>query len=69
MNQIFGQRFIIFEKLKYRGQLLLKLKVVKMAKFTKYRPDQLNNKHTKIALNSTIPYFEGLFQKKQLLKV
>ena len=65
MNQIFGQRFIILEKLKYRGQLLLKLS----ANFTEYRPDQLNNKHLKIALNSRIQYFDGRFQKKQLLKV
>ena len=69
MNQIYGQRFIIFEKLMHRGQLLLILRAVKMAKFTEYRLDQLNNKHRKIALNSTIQYFEGLFQKKQLLKV
>ena len=31
MNQIFGQRFIIFEKMRYRGQLLLKLKDVEVA--------------------------------------
>ena len=31
MNQIFGQRFIILEKLRYRGQLLLKLRAVEVA--------------------------------------
>ena len=31
MNQIFGQRFIIFEKLRYMGQLLLKLRAVEVA--------------------------------------
>ena len=31
MNQVFRQRFIIFEKLKYRAQLLLKLRAVKAA--------------------------------------
>ena len=37
--------------------------------FIEYRLDQLNNKHTKIAVNSKIQYFEGRFQKKCLLKV
>ena len=31
MNQLFRQRFIIFEKLRYRGELLLKLWVVEVA--------------------------------------
>ena len=31
MNQIFGQKFIIFEKLRYMGPLLLKLRVVEVA--------------------------------------
>ena len=37
--------------------------------FTEYRIDQLNNKHTKIVVNSAIQYFEGRCQKKCLLKV
>ena len=37
--------------------------------FIEYRLDQLNNKHTKIAVNSTIQHFEGRSQKKCLLKV
>ena len=37
--------------------------------FTEYRLDQLNSKHTKIAANSTMQYFEGCCQKKYLLKV
>ena len=35
----------------------------------KYRLDQLNSKHIKIAVNSTIQYFEGCSRKKCLLKV
>ena len=31
--------------------------------------DQLNNKHAKIAVNSTIQFFEYRYQKKCLLKV
>ena len=31
MNQIFGQRFIVFKKMRYRGQLLLKLRAVEVA--------------------------------------
>ena len=37
--------------------------------FMEYRGDQLNSKHTKIAVNSAIQYFEGCSQKKCLLKV
>ena len=37
--------------------------------FIEYRLDQLNNKHAKIAVNSTIQYLEGHSQKKCLLKV
>ena len=37
--------------------------------FIEYRLDQLNSKHTKIAVNSKIQYFEGFSQKKCLLKV
>ena len=37
--------------------------------FIEYLQDQLNNKHTKIAVNSPIQYFEGCSQKKCLLKV
>ena len=51
-NQTFGQRFIIFEKLRYRGRLLLKL----LLHFIEYRLDQLNSKYTK---SSKIQYFEG----------
>ena len=37
--------------------------------FIEYRLDQLNSKHTKIAVNSTIHYFEGCSEKKCQLKV
>ena len=40
-----------------------------LLKFIEYRLDQLNNKHTKIAVNSAIQYFEGCSQNKCLLKV
>ena len=52
MNQIFGQRFIIFEKVRYRGQLLLKLRPSKLLlHFVEYRQDKLNGKRTKTAVN------------------
>ena len=64
MNQIFGQRFIIFEQLRYRGQLLRKLLVVEVAlRFLKYYLDQLNNKHMKIAVSLTVQFFEGHYEK------
>ena len=37
--------------------------------FIEYRLDQLNSKHTKTSVSSTIQYFEGRSQKKCLLKV
>ena len=37
--------------------------------FIEYRLDDLNKKHAKMAVNSTIQYFEGHSQKKCLLKV
>ena len=37
--------------------------------FIEYHLDQLNKRHTKIAVNSTMQYFEGNSQKKCLLKV
>ena len=76
MNQIFGQKFIIFGKLRYMGQLLLKLWAVEvieyyfsLLQFIEYRLDQLNNQHTKIAAKSAIQCFEGCSQNKYLLKV
>ena len=70
MNQIFGQRFINLKKWgvvfnycwNYGPSNLL-------LDFIEYRLDQLNSKHTKTALNSTIQYFEGCSRKKCLLKV
>ena len=67
MNQIFGQSFIIFEKLRYRGQLLLKLQVVEVH-FIEYRLDQFNKKHTKIVVNSTLQYFERQLSKEMSAK-
>ena len=70
MNQIFGQMFIIFEKLRYRVYYRWNYGLSKLLlHFIEYRLDQLNNKHTKIAVNSTIQYFEGHSQKKCLPKV
>ena len=37
--------------------------------FISYRLDHFNSKHTKIAVNSAIQYFENCSQKKCLLKV
>ena len=58
MNQIFGQRFIIFKKWgigvnycwNYGSSKLL-------LHFIEYRLDQVNSKHTKIAVNSAMQYF------------
>ena len=68
MNQIFGQRFIIKWGVGVNycwnngpSKLLLH--------FIEYRLDQLNIKHTEIAVNSTMQYFEGCSRKKCLLKV
>ena len=38
MNQIFGQRFIIFEKWRYRSQLLFKLRAVEVATSSDWMP-------------------------------
>ena len=70
MTQIFRERFINLKTRgtginycwNYRPSELLR-------HFIAYRLDQLNNKHTKIAVNSAIQYFEGHSQKKCLLKV
>ena len=66
MNQIFGQSFIIFAKLRYMGQILLKLRAVELLlPFIQYRLGQLNNKRTKIAVNWAIQHFEDCSQKKK----
>ena len=71
MNQISGQRFNIFEKWRYRSQLLLKLRAVEVATLFHWilsRPTY-NNKHTKTAVNSTIQFSESRYQKKYLVKL
>ena len=60
MNQIFRQRFIIFEKLRYRGQLLLKLRAVEVA--TSFHISLFH-------IYFIFQYFESSCQKKCLLKV
>ena len=70
MDQILGQRLIIFEKLRYRSQLLLKVRVVGVASsLIKYRLDQLNNKHTNIEVDSEIQFFESHYQMNCVIKV
>ena len=70
MNQIFGQRLIIFKKMRYRGQLCWNYGLSNLLRhFIEYLLDQLNSKHTKIAVNWAIQCFEGCFQKICLLKV
>ena len=70
INQIFGQKFII---LKNWGIGVSYCQIYGLSKlllcFIEYRLDQLNNKHTKMVVNSEIQYFEGCSQKKFLLKV
>ena len=70
MDQILGQRLIIFEKLRYRSQLLLKVRVVGVASsLIKCRLDQLNNKHTNIEADSEIQFFESHYQMNCVIKV
>ena len=68
-NQIFGQRLIIFKKLKHRAQLWNYGPSKLLLHFIEYHLDQLNKRHTKTAVNSAIQHFEGFTQKKCLLKV
>ena len=49
----------------YWNHGLLKL----LLHFIEYRLDQLNNKHTETAVNSTIQFFESSYQKSYLVKV
>ena len=62
MNQIFWRGFIIFEKLRYRAQLLLKLRAVEVATLflIEYRLDQLNNKREKTAVNKFIHKYSAV---------
>ena len=70
MNQIFGQRLIIFENWDIWVNYCWNYGLSKLLlQFIEYRLDQLNNKHTKIAVNSAIQYFEGCSENKCLLKV
>ena len=70
MNQVFGQRFIIFENWGMWVNCCWNYGPSKLLlQFIEYRLDRLNNKHTKIAVNSAIQYFEGCSQNKCLLKV
>ena len=70
MNQISWQRFIIFEKLRHRGNLLLKLQAVEIAaSFHWISSRSTYNKYTKTAVNSTMQFFESRYQKKCLQKV
>ena len=67
-----------FQWIKYLGKGLSYLKnwgiwvnygpLKLLLQFIEYRLDQLNNKHTKIAVNSAIQYFEGCSQKKMSAK-
>ena len=69
MNQMFGQRFIIFEKLKYRDKILLSYVPPKLLlHFIEYCPHQLNNKHVNIAVNLTMQLSESYYQKQYLVK-
>ena len=69
MNQIYGQRFIIFKNRSIEVNYCWNYRPSKLLlHFTEYRLDQLNSNHTKIAVNSAIQYFEGCCLKKCLLK-
>ena len=70
MNQIFRQRFINLKNWGIGVNYCWNYGPSKLLlHFIEYRLDQLNKKHTKIAVNSTMQYSEGSCQKKYLLKV
>ena len=70
MNQIFGNRFIIFKKWGIAVNYCWNYGSSKLLlHFIEYRLDQLNSKQTKIAVNLAIQYFEDFCQKKCLQKV
>ena len=70
MNQIFGQRFILLKNGCIAVNYCWNYGPSKLLfHFTEYCLDQLNNKHTKIAVNSTIKFLESRNKKKYLLKV
>ena len=74
--------FWIFELIKYLGKVLSYLKnggigvnyccnygpLKLLLYFIEYRLDQLNNKHTKTTVNSTIQFFESPNQKRNMVK-
>ena len=63
MNQVFGESFIVFAKLEQIGQLLLKNMPSKLLlHFIEYRLDQLNSKHTKIAVNLANSILKAVFK-------
>ena len=58
MNQIFGQKFVIFEKWGIGVNYCWEYGPSKLLlRFVEYRLGQLNNKHTEIAVNSAIRSF------------
>ena len=64
------QRFIIFTKMRFGVNYCWNYGPLKLLLYlVEYPLDQLNSKHTKIAANSAIQYFEGCSQNKCLLKV
>ena len=68
INQIFGQKFIIFEKLRYTGKYCGNYRPSKLLlRFMEYCLDQLNSKNMKMVGNSTIQFFESRDEKKRLL--
>ena len=72
MNQIFKYFGKGLSYLKYRGigdNYCWNYRPSKfLLHFTEYRLDELNNKHTKTASNSTIQFFESHSRKKYLVK-
>ena len=56
---MFGEKPIIFDKLRYKSQLLLKLRVVEV----EYRLDQLNNKHVKISVNLKYNFLKAAIKR------
>ena len=67
-SNIWAKVYHIWE-MEVQGSTIVEITGRRSCYFIEYRLDQLNSKHTKTAVNSTIQYFEGHSQEKCMLKV
>ena len=66
-SNIWAKVYHIWE-MEVQGSTIVEITGRRSCYFIEYRLDQLNSKHTKIAVNSAIQYFEGCSQKKMSAK-